>query len=205
MENGKHWEYIAAGLAAVAIFLSVWRIGNAFDLNKNEWAAWVQAIGSIGAIVATIFVLNRQNLHAQRMFEQADRRERVRTAKSVGAIASKIIGKISSQLQCITDTENPELANFVLNCLRTKEEQDSAEVMVRTAAAIPLHELGSYNLVIGIQLLCDVTRQYDKFIRSLAANQSARAMEVTGAASWLIGELNLPKFIIEKAIQDLEL
>jgi len=45
-------------ILAVAIFAS---IGTLFDWSKSDWAAWVQAIGSIGAILATGWAVHRSH------------------------------------------------------------------------------------------------------------------------------------------------
>jgi hypothetical protein len=49
---------VVAGVAALV------SIGLLADLGKQDWAAWVQAVGSIAAILATIEVMRRQHLAA---------------------------------------------------------------------------------------------------------------------------------------------
>ncbi|MGK5014974.1 hypothetical protein [Janthinobacterium sp. HLS12-2] len=80
METFKKWVNSPAGtgtalaISGIATFIF---IGRGFDLNKSEWAYWVQALGSIGAIVGTWYATKTQLMHAnkarkiQRLAEQA--------------------------------------------------------------------------------------------------------------------------------------
>lgn len=53
----------------------IW-VGVELRLSATDWAAWVQAVGSVGAIVGAFLVLNMQNQH-----DQEERKEQERKTK----------------------------------------------------------------------------------------------------------------------------
>jgi len=67
METFKKWAKspfgigTAIAIAGIATFIF---IGRWFNLNKSEWAYWVQALGSIGAIIGTWYATKTQVEHA---------------------------------------------------------------------------------------------------------------------------------------------
>lgn len=72
--------------AVSAVFATLVAIGLASDLDKSEWAAWVQAFGSVGAIVGSYLIgrwqSEREDDHAQHMALQA-KREKWAAVKAV--------------------------------------------------------------------------------------------------------------------------
>ena len=75
------------------------------NLTSAEWAAWVQAIGSIVAIIAAawiaIHVVKRQHQNALELHKTEKRTEKVETAKTLFVLASnssKAMKHIATQL-----------------------------------------------------------------------------------------------------------
>jgi len=63
--------YVLGSLLALGVVVDLVAWGFAADLNKSEWASWVQAIGSILAIVGS-FWIGRSQIEAQtRLAKQA--------------------------------------------------------------------------------------------------------------------------------------
>lgn len=62
---------VAVVTGAGAVLATLVALGVASDLDKSEWAAWVQAFGSVGAIVGSYLIgrwqSEREDDHAQRM------------------------------------------------------------------------------------------------------------------------------------------
>jgi hypothetical protein len=77
---------VAVATAASAVLATLVGIGIASELDKSEWAAWVQAFGSVGAIVGSYLIgrwqSERENDHAQRMALLA-KREKWAAVKAV--------------------------------------------------------------------------------------------------------------------------
>jgi hypothetical protein len=68
--------------SALIILVGTWFVldlvllGRANDLSKSDWAAWVQAIGSIGAILVAVGVARHQS-ESQRQLEERKERDDV--------------------------------------------------------------------------------------------------------------------------------
>lgn len=69
------------------VFLGIRQVQRVFDLSKSDWAAWVQAIGSVAAIIVTALLVNRQHTlerRLQRDAEIAKHRNQLRVAAWAG-------------------------------------------------------------------------------------------------------------------------
>jgi hypothetical protein len=77
MDKLKVWERIGYGLFAIAGCAALVLIGCSVELNKSEWAYWVQAIGSVLAIFAVIWMATTQ--------ERVRREEKMTIARVVAA------------------------------------------------------------------------------------------------------------------------
>lgn len=82
-QTGKRIAVATGAGAVVALLVAA---GVASDLDKSEWAAWVQAFGSVGAIVGSYLIgrwqSERADDHAQRMVLLA-KREKWAAVKAV--------------------------------------------------------------------------------------------------------------------------
>jgi hypothetical protein len=68
------------GCAAISVILF---LGFKFDLNKSEWASWVQAVGSISAILAAAAIASWQSHTAQQNYERRKREDRINKALAI--------------------------------------------------------------------------------------------------------------------------
>ncbi|WYX26568.1 hypothetical protein WJ969_14290 [Achromobacter xylosoxidans] len=68
-----------AGLAA----LFVWQMPD-FKNHSSDWASWVQAFGSIGAILIAVWVSHRDNQNAVERAARAEQEEGERAAEALG-------------------------------------------------------------------------------------------------------------------------
>lgn len=83
-------KVIGCSFLAIAVALIFWRIGVAFALSASDWAAWVQAIGSIAAIAAGFAVaIYQQRAHqiAQNDKRVIDRIDVLRSFYEIGLFA----------------------------------------------------------------------------------------------------------------------
>jgi hypothetical protein len=151
------WDKIVGiAFAAVAVLIATWMVGSYFELNKGEWASWVQAIGSIAAIAGAFAIANRQIRAASeeakasivRMAER--RREAIKVivehAEGEAAAIEKLVLPIAG-----TSDENPiRLIGY------------SFKETASSLAAIPYHELDSANEVSALLGLRTALREaYD--------------------------------------------
>lgn len=134
----------AAVAAAVALTVGgmVWW-GIDAGLPRNEWAAWVQAVGSIGAIAGAWALGMHQTkaaFHQALRLRNAEHVERVRALFPIAARAAELVNDLANEPFDDYYRERYSEAAF-RNCLRA-------------LTAIPLHELGKYGLVDGyLQML----------------------------------------------------
>lgn len=142
---------IASASAAITAFICS---GLYFDWNKSEWAAWVQAIGSIAALGVAIFVMSRQNAHSAKLVVQADALAVLRRAETVLIMAESAHWQITN---CLNDVDrNIEQRNAVeLNASLASTKIVMSEVKPRLVS-IPIHDLGSAQLAEGVIRLTEV-------------------------------------------------
>jgi hypothetical protein len=53
--------YVTGVLLVLGACTDLILIGRACDLGKSDWAAWVQAVGSVAAILVAVWIANRDN------------------------------------------------------------------------------------------------------------------------------------------------
>lgn len=109
------------------------------NLSSQDWAAWVQAIGSIGAVLAAFIVSNRQFKHALLLETEKRARSDARLVDSVMAIAEE--GK--------TVAEQGHRIVAWNECPIDWEDYNRAKLAAAYNAlyAIPIHTLPSSELV----------------------------------------------------------
>lgn len=124
-------------------------IGTLFDWNKSEWASWVQAIGSIGAILAAAFIATWQ-IDATRKSAQAERR------RKAAVMVEAVTALVRSHLQELESISALVDRHKHYETRRRMERLDPTEVFAtieRAAQGIPLHDLPDAEM---IRLLVDL-------------------------------------------------
>ena len=123
--NLNYWKtrVVRYPLLAVTGGIAIVATGLSFDLNKSEWAYWVQAIGSIGAILGAVGVANFQTSRAERQ-RSSERHEESRrsiellkhTITRAGVIFSDMESSLAksdwSQVEGVA-TELPNLTHII--------------------------------------------------------------------------------------------
>ncbi|HVK94494.1 MAG TPA: hypothetical protein VM571_07175 [Noviherbaspirillum sp.] len=118
-------------------------------MDVSAWAAWVQAVGSIFAILVAIWVGHRQSEGARKQAHEMDMKAVSRRHDAIRAILDE------AYAQCLRVA--PEFAGglsfHTLSFMFFNER--SFDDAISTLEKIPLHELDSYELVSGISGLRD--------------------------------------------------
>ncbi|MDO8065590.1 hypothetical protein [Janthinobacterium sp. SUN206] len=156
------YPYLTVALLVIFGVIDIIILGNNFDLTKSDWSGWVQAIGSIAALGVAIFVMSRQNRHAAKLLIDADKRALLRRAQAVSAILDRAHEQI------------PELCELIANSVAIRNEglvrstMATAKYLLKEVQAairaIPAHELGSYEMVTGLNKTMEVLTSFDKII-----------------------------------------
>ena len=147
-------ETIKKLLVRVDVLIAVWMtvglvaIGIQLDLNKSEWASWVQAFGSIAALAVAIFIMSNQSKAAIRLAAQTDRAAVIRRTAAVAGLMHNChrsvhaaMTQLEGKLQGLSDVR------FILAASTPWSEM--LEGARGSLAAVPLHELGTVNLVMS--------------------------------------------------------
>ncbi|RQO33940.1 hypothetical protein DBR37_12475 [Herminiimonas sp. KBW02] len=142
-------NWFAGVLLSGVAFLVIYRIGNFFGLDKNTWAAWVQAIGSIFSIWTAFFILRRQREHGRQLVIDAENRVLKKQIEVVDQIVRNhmLMVKNISYLFSFGTTINAHTID-----LESKLGYGKGSV-----ATIPLYELGSSSIALSIQQLRTAT------------------------------------------------
>jgi hypothetical protein len=123
-------------------------LGRALELSKSDWASWVQAVGSIGAIIVAFVVADASSRRARAQAHEMERRQIDRKHQSICAILDDAV------LQCQEILCEAELSGTLnqFSFLVTYDAVAFAAVLT-SIQAIPLHELSGYSAVRGISAL----------------------------------------------------
>lgn len=151
------WERLGYAIFTVAFCLLVWRIGAAIELNSSEWAAWVQAVGSIGAIVGAVVLMKRQNDAAATLAVTMESRALGRRIAAIEGIVENCY-EISEILQVHTKPINSYFDYFF-----STFSPDDLESALGALMAVPVHTLESYKMVRAAQDLAHTLRRLQPY------------------------------------------
>ncbi|MFT0533981.1 hypothetical protein ACMHYJ_14305 [Castellaniella hirudinis] len=126
---------IIAGLVLLGVF--IWQ----FPTNTTEWASWVQAFGSIGAIIGAIWISTIQSR------AEADRRQEVldeRKANAVlhGAYAKAIMLDVTTQMWDLQIKKSP---NENLSPAEWREKADVVVLLINSLESIRMDDIRLIN------------------------------------------------------------
>jgi hypothetical protein len=166
MDN-KVYERIALVFTAVAALAYVINlILTAPALRTNEAAAWVQAVGSIAAIAGAYFVGERQAMAAFRndlKIRKIELQQRKNSFLAIAAAAAAQADRIAHACT-LNDAESRRLRLRMYNTRTTSD-------IINSLAAVPMHELGSYDAVSAFFRIKDglstVDRMYSDYLSIL--------------------------------------
>ena len=145
-------------LLACLIFVVLVMIGlgvhNKF--NRSDWAAWVQAVGSIAALGVAIFIMARQSAHAAKLLANADHIALVRRATSVEVLVRNAGATILSTFTHLRqDQSNGNFPQLTLN--NVEIWLDTLIDARKALESVPIYELGSPELVhAALEMLDDL-------------------------------------------------
>ncbi len=129
------------------------------NLTSGEWAAWVQAIGSIVAIISAagiaIWQSNKQHQSALKLHEEEQRYSRLETAKTLAVLTTNSYKTVCHFMQQLSSRE--EIHNYADG---TKYLDIGQLVYLeKTLESIPLYSLPS-SLVSHSMILNGIVRQF---------------------------------------------
>lgn len=162
---------LICALIAVAVVLSL------LAVSSPDLSAWVQAVGSIAALIIAIFVMARQNRnaarlmirqnkHATRLVADADRLATLRRAKSVQAVLRRTYLQVQQVERDIVTPALPSEDGPLL-ASRFRVAMQIIKRLRSTIDAIPAFDLGSFDMADGVLQLADGLDIYEDLVSIL--------------------------------------
>jgi len=148
----KPWLSVQNAVLAIAGLFII----SLFKLSSAELASWVQAFGSIAAILGAFMVSNRQ------LARQQEDRERDRRSKSEALYAVvETAAKYSESIRELVTDKRPIAPAFIM--IWRDYLSHLTNTAIKGLEAIPAHELGSSKLVIFYgSVLADMVKVVSK-------------------------------------------
>lgn len=149
-------------LLAVVVAANLIVVGIRFDLSKSDWSGWVQAFGSIAAILAAVVVMNYQARSAAELVRKTDFDAQIRLARTIGKVVENSCVELLHALEYLdassgrTATNDQEKENYERGAFvgYTRAQKAGNEAKQRLLA-IPVHNLQFTDIVVGIIGLID--------------------------------------------------
>jgi uncharacterized membrane protein len=158
----SHWAFwVFAAIVFTALGVAT---GVHMELSNSDWAFWVQAIGSIGAIIASVLLVNQQFRKEQRHSHEAEKTHAINLLSSIQAVLQKGTDAIlEANEHCETrEKAQPYLHdNFYIDRLRLFE---------MAIADIPIYQLGGANLQIEILQIRQSVQDTRSALHSIKVN-----------------------------------
>ncbi|WP_101480947.1 hypothetical protein [Janthinobacterium sp. 61] len=127
-------------------------------------AYWVQAIGTIIAILVSFHLMRKQSAAAVKLVADTDIRTMQRRAQAVSAVIDRAYQKLC---MCIDNArkaaEKQDDISIRAVCTTSRVVLNHSRV---TLEQIPAHELGSYTLVQGLHLVIDAISMFERMAES---------------------------------------
>lgn len=151
---------VAISIAAVAVIVNM--IVSVPELRSDAAASWVQAVGSIAAILGAFEISRRQGAKArQQAIEMVERANRQRI-ESVRAIV------VHAEEQARAMAETIQVMPYEIFKMTMAAPVLTLDEAAAALSAVPLHELGSYEAVSAItgmqKALASMRSAIDKYI-----------------------------------------
>jgi hypothetical protein len=166
----KLWKFIGFWAMGLILFMATMIIIR-WLVDFVTWttldSGWAQATGSIAALGVAIYVMSRQNAHAARLVIDADRRTALRLVSSVGALIDRANTLI---LSGACEMESSASCSYAV-LFNTAERIKASLAETKTAlAAIPPHELGCHELVVGLIQMIECIRAFESTLQEVCSS-----------------------------------
>lgn len=131
---------------------------------SEKGAAWIQAIGSIAAILSTLYVMKRQAAESLRLVTVSDRMALGRRLQALEALV-----ELAHDMSLTIEKHTEPIADY-WDYFFTVVSVSRIEFVLSALKAVPLHTLESYKLVRGVH---ELIIQLEKLVPLAAAHAEA--------------------------------
>lgn len=121
-------------VASSTIFIM---IGAAVGLNSSEWASWVQAVGSIGAIVGSFALARHESREADKMQKTEDLFRALNLAQAAETLAGEVENELRESLNKMRNASkrrrpiSTERMNQIQRALETFTHRDLSPLLLK--------------------------------------------------------------------------
>lgn len=181
------------GTLAVGAFIA---LGIQHNFNRGDWAASVQAVGSVAALGIAVYVMARQNAHSRKLIADMDKRALLRKAAGLAAVIDRtnlIVGRMCDAL--IDTVERDDIQKLQHDA---PEYIDMLRELKSNLVAIPTYEIGSYEISSRVFKIISVV---DAFEATLEKTRpwAPRTMPY---GEWITGAMNT-KAMVEVCVENM--
>jgi hypothetical protein len=168
----KFLGYWALGLIMFVATMIIIRWVVDFITWSSLDSGWAQVIGSLAALAVAIFVMSRQNAHAAHLIVEADLLALRRRAAAISAIFQRAL-RLSRTSYTLASTPIQDISNVNDHCARLAAKRRSIDTMLAKLDAIPLHELGSFDIADSLNTLHGNLILFGRSLDTFISNPSA--------------------------------
>ena len=183
---------VAASLTAFIV------IGRTSGLDAGEWASWVQAVGSIAAILLAYFLGERQTSVALQAVREAERMSSARIYDQILALADSA-EKFTEKMSRIFHDGGFSYLDFSM-----QYDDAITESLLDSLKAVSAHELGSYNAILALatlrKALYDFRRNMAQIDRHLAEQTNPETGQIKNWHEWSAVPIELCVRQIERCV-----
>lgn len=164
-------------------------------MDATVSAYWVQAVGSITAIVFAYFLGDRQSRVALRAVSEADRLAAYRKVKAILAVTDAAQSHAFGAMKAFNED------GFDYLVLKLRYDDETMKNLIDAFAAIPIHELGTYNSVAAILRIRNSMRYFQNHInRCMAQAEASRDPSTGGVKSFQLFDTAAIRMCLEEII-----
>lgn len=194
------WQRIEICFALAALAIVVAFLVYAFKLHSDGAAAWVQAIGSIAAIIGAFEVGRRQADAARKQAIDMNAATHRRQREAIAAIVQGSWDQAHSVAQLMVKMPPQLFYQTLLMSVHSIPESRAG------LARIPLHELGSYEAVVAITGLLGNLKVIEESIGTInVAGGRLRPDEYAECTRRVVAADAVAAFHARKALMALEI
>lgn len=186
MREFLHFCFALIGIlvGAVMLFLSAYGLatilsnGMAFTIRPNTSeavAGWVQAVGSILAILGAFFVGKHQADAARRLAEETDDQRIKRKIAGMRIVIDTLLHTALTSVDAIKEGEDVEMFDNIWHALTLIE----CEGALRAYEALPIHEFGSMKRIFVALDIENFTRKLIHDVSSVLRTTGNRQIAFT--------------------------
>lgn len=138
--------------------------------DSGHVASWVQALGSVAAILVAVWVARASTKAAEELQFEREARERQRIELGYRAVVDRHVIKMGVVMRGILDIEHKDFSNSYRELV-----VDSINICFNPLLGVPMHDLGSEERIGHVTAIKDLTMEFFRFLPIVSIDDSASA------------------------------